>query len=205
MSGHASRVAGAAFALLCGACGDGAPTQDEAKSSRTREPIEAANLWTMDYAKSAVRFASSQTGTPFEGEFEKFEAIIIFDPADLPSSSIDATIDMMSAKTGDRQRDTALPGSDWFKAKDFPTARFQSSNIVGTGSGTYVAKGELTIRGISRGLDLPFTLEIAGASAHAVGEAGILRTDFGVGEGEFADATWVDLEVKVGIDIWASR
>lgn len=177
----------------------------EAKTAPAAAAIATETLWTVDYARSKLGFSASQTGATFTGRFEKYQALISFDPDDLSKTSIEVTIDMTSARTGDRQRDLALPGSDWFKTKEFPTARFVATEVQKLDDGTYVAQGALEMRGVRRSLGLPFTLEISGDTAAAKGETSILRTDWGVGEGEFADATWVDLDVKATFEIAATR
>lgn len=184
-------------ALLAVACGD------NVSPARAAEAAPAA--WSVDYGKSRLAFSAVQTGTEFEGHFERFEAKIVFDPADLSGASIDVDIDMSSVKTGDRQRDVALPGKEWFDAKAYPAAKFVSTDIEETASGEYVAHGALTIRDATKNIDLPFSLAIDGNEAHAVGGAELVRTDFGVGQGEFASDEWVGFGVTVKVDITATR
>ncbi len=164
-----------------------------------------APTWRVDPATSYIEFAGAQTGNAFTGRFNAFTAEIAFDPNDLAGSSIVAEIQMDSAKTGDRQRDSALPGKDWFDAKSHPAARFVSSEIAAAGEGAYEAKGQLTIRDVTRDVVLPFTLEIDGDNAHAEGALQIIRSDYQVGQGEFADGRWVALEVGVDVVIDATR
>jgi polyisoprenoid-binding protein YceI len=161
--------------------------------------------WVVDKAKSRLEFSGTQTGKEFSGAFGAFTAAIVFDPADLSDASINVVIDASSAKTGDRQRDAALPTPDWFSARAFPMATFSASEIVAVGDGAYEARGRLTIREAARDLALPFTLAIDGDKAVADGAATLVRTDFGVGQGEFATGKWVGLEVKVTVHIEASR
>jgi polyisoprenoid-binding protein YceI len=214
-----------AVGLLASCGAEPAITADEASGAKTQsensaapaEPTEVAaapgvrptatspSIWTVDYANSHVGFTATQTGQAFDGAFSRFEAKIAFDPDDLPASSVEATIDMSSAKTGDRQRDTALPERDWFDAKAYPTARFFSDDIMRTAPGTYQARGRLTIRGVTRDVVLPFALRIEGALARAEGGLTLVRTDYGVGRGEFATDEWVGLEVKVKVEILARR
>lgn len=178
--------------------------------AETQEPSPApakpaSHSWSVDYGKSALSFTATQTGTAFTGRFRKFEAAIVFDPDDLSSATIDVSIDMASAETGDRQRDIALPEKDWFDAKSHPTASFVSRNVEATGAGAYVAHGTLTIRDASKSVDLPFNLTIDGNVAHATGGVTLIRTDFGVGEGDFASDEWVGFNVDVNVDISATR
>lgn len=165
----------------------------------------AGPVWKVDYANSRLGFVGDQTGKNFEGAFRKYEATIVLDPDDPANARIEVTVDMTSAVTGDKQRDSALPGSDWFKAKEFPVARYVARSVEKKADGSYVAAGELTIRGVTKRVPLPFTLKLDGKEATAKGEATLIRSDFGVGQGEFADATWVGLGVKVTIDLRATR
>lgn len=161
--------------------------------------------WRVDKAASRIEFIGEQTGAAFTGTFADYDAAITLDTDDLGAATIAITINTASAKTGDRQRDAALPTSDWFSVKAFPTATFSSSDIESTGAGTYEARGTLTVRDTSRDLVLPFTLAIEGARAVAVGETTLDRSDFGVGQGEFATGQWVALGVTVRFHLEATR
>ncbi len=189
-------IAALAGALLVAGCGSKA---DQAAAPATD------GAWTIDKESSRLGFVGAQTGKEFTGEFAGYEATIVFDPDDLPSARIEAVVDVGSARTGERQRDAALPTADWFSAKAFPNATFSSSEIVRTGEGAYEARGKLTIRDTTRDLVLPFTLAIEGDRATADGALSLARTDFGVGQGEFSTGQWVGIEVKVSIHLEATR
>ena len=113
-------------------------------------------------------------------------------------------VDLASARTGDVQRDEALPQKDWFDAKSGSQARFEATRFVDKGRGDYDAVGTLTIRGASRPLMLPFHLTLDKGQAHAVGHVGLVRTDFGVGQGPWASGQWVALEVGNDVDLVAA-
>ena len=171
----------------------------------TRASAADAPNWTVDLAKSKLGFSGTQTGDPFTGSFTRYKAAIAFDPAHLEASQIKVTVDLASATTGDTQRDTALPGDDWFDIAHFPQATFASNSIRKKPDGTYEAAGTLTLRGVMRPLTLPFTLDMTGASAHAKGHVMLVRTAFGVGQGQWTTGDYVALEVGVDIDIVATR
>jgi polyisoprenoid-binding protein YceI len=164
-----------------------------------------AATWTIDTAKSHLGFTGSQSGTPFSGEFGKFSGTIVFDPATPAAGHADVTIAIASAKTGDQQKDGAMPGSDWFAADKFPTAAFKATSFKATGTNTYEADGTLTIRGISKPVALPFTLTITGDTAAAKGKVQLVRTDYGVGQGAWSSAQYVALDVAVSVDIVATK
>jgi polyisoprenoid-binding protein YceI len=167
-------------------------------------PAMAAD-WTMQADKSHLGFSGTQTGAPFKGSFGKWTAEIAFDPAHPETGHAKVTIDLASARTGDTQRDTALPQSDWFDVKHFPQATFEATGFTPKGGDAYEAAGKLTIRGVTKDVVLPFTLDVAGDGATAKGHLGLVRTAFGVGQGAWASGEWVALEVGVDFDLVAGK
>ncbi|MGH1587563.1 YceI family protein [Methylobacterium phyllosphaerae] len=164
----------------------------------------AAAEWAVDPARSAIRFSGVQVGVPFTGRFERFKADIDFDPAKPEAGHALVLVDLASARTGDVQRDEALPQKDWFEVKAASEARFEATRFVDKGQGDYAAVGTLTIRGTSRPVTLPFHLTVEGGAAHAVGRVGLVRTEFGVGQGAWASGQWVALDVGVEVDLVAA-
>lgn len=165
----------------------------------------SAAEWKIVKSASALTFESALGGAPFTGRFEDFNGAIVFDPADLSGASISVVVDVASARTGDRQKDAALPSGDWFDAAKFPAATFRSKSVRATGEGTYRALGVLTMKDASRPATLDFALKLDGAQAHAIGRTVLNRTEFGVGLGEFAGEDWVPHNVTIKFDIVAVR
>ena len=163
-----------------------------------------ATEWRVDPKASTLGFSGVQVGVPFSGRFGRFEATISFDPAKPEAGRASVLVDLASARTGDVQRDEALPQKDWFDAKAASQARFEATRFVPKGDGTYEAVGTLTIRGVSRPVTLPFRLSVDGAQAHATGHTSLVRTEFGVGQGAWASGQWVALDVGVDIDLLAT-
>jgi polyisoprenoid-binding protein YceI len=163
--------------------------------------------WLVDPAKSSLGFVGQQSGKSFEGRFKSWQAEISFDPEAPAAGHARVVIDMASASTGDRQRDSALPEADWFDVKKAPQAVFTATSFTAAGPGQFVAQGSLDIRGLVKPVSLPFSLEFSGdgaaRTAHAKGGLDLLRTDFGVGQGEWADGSFVALKVAVVVDLIA--
>lgn len=170
----------------------------------TASAADAAN-WKLDPGKSKLDFSGTQTGMRFQGTFTRYNAVIEFDPDHLDTSHITVSVDLASATTNDKQRDAALLGKDWFDAAQFPTARFETNAIHRKGADAYEAAGTLSLRGISKPLVLPFTLEMNGTSAHAKGHAELIRSAFGIGQGAWATDQWVAFDVGIDIDVTATR
>ena len=168
-------------------------------------PILAqAQAWQVEPADSHLTFEVSEGGRQLAGEFETFTADIRFDPDDLANAAIDVSIDTASAATGTPDKDSTLPGSDWFYISKFPAARFTSTNVKHLGGNDYVASGTLTIRDQTHPADLNFVLNIEGDRAHAVGSTTIDRLDYGVGASVTNEATLAH-QVTVKVDLTATR
>ena len=164
-----------------------------------------ASDWTVDPGRRRLGFSGTQTGTPFQGSFGTWQAEIGFDPAHPETGHAKVTIDLASAKTGDTQRDTALPQPEWFDTASHPQASFEADHFVAKGGDAYEAPGKLTIRGIGKDVVLPFTLAIDGDKATAKGHLSLVRTGFGVGQGVWATGEWVALDVGVDVDLTATK
>jgi polyisoprenoid-binding protein YceI len=169
------------------------------------DAFAAPPAWRADKAVSKIAFTGAMNGQAFNGAFGRWDAQIAFDPKDLAASRVVATIETGSARTGDQTRDEALPTDDWFAAKAFPKATFVSRRIVAAGPGRYVAQGDLTLRGVTRPVSLPFALAIAGDTAKMTGAVSLDRSAFGVGQGQWKGPDPVALKVQVNIAITAKR
>jgi len=154
---------------------------------------------------SSLTFTASWSGEPVQGRFKAWTADILFSPAALDRSRLTVSIDMTSATTGDDQRDSSLPGEDFFSAAAHPRAVFNASKFRKIGEGRFVADGVLDLRGVKKPLSLPFTLEIDGDTAKARGVTSLDRTTFGVGQGEWAATDQIPAKVEVGFALTARR
>ena len=162
----------------------------------------AAQTWTVDHDRSRLGFEGTQGGQTFEGRFEDWSAEIVFDLDDLDPARADVTIDMGSARTGAMDRDGALPGRDWFAVSMFPEAQFVTTAIRRVDNG-FEADATLTIKGVSRDVVLPFTLDVADGEARMQGVLEIVRTRYKVGEGQWASGQTVGLDVRIVVDLVA--
>lgn len=166
-------------------------------------PADAAH-WTVD-PSSKLGFSVVWSGEPLNGTFKRWKADVEFDPVDLARSHVVATIDTGSLVTDYPEGDSGLKGEMGFAVGHFPTARFETTAFRKLPDGSFQADGRLTIRGITRPLKLPFKLAIEGNRAHVVGRTTVMRTDFGVGQGEWTAPEPVAHQVTVTLDLTATR
>lgn len=169
----------------------------------------APTAWKLDHARSALYFSATQEGGTFTGRFKLFNARISLDPDHPETGSAEIIIDLSSVDTGNGERDATLKEPGWFDLGTTVTATYTADSFErGAGTDDYIAHGSLTLRGLTRKLDLPFRLQIEDKdgvrTARAVGHTGIKRLDFEVGGGRWADTSMVGNEVEIGIDLTAT-
>jgi len=167
-------------------------------------PAASVSSWRTDSAQSTLTFYPTLSGGEFEGRFERFDARIRFDPARPLQCALDVTVDLLSARTGDPERDTTLAGPEFFQAARFPQATFAARNCRPLGPQRYEVTGRLELRGETRDLRLTLRFEPParpGQPAHMTGSAVVQRLGFGVGQGEWRSTEWLADAVRVQFDL----
>ncbi|AOK24964.1 polyisoprenoid-binding protein [Burkholderia ubonensis] len=159
----------------------------------------------VDLAKSKVSAVSKQMNVPTEGVFKKFSAQIRFDPAKAAQGSAQVAIDIASYDLGDKMYNDQVAGKDWFDAKTYPQATFQSTAIAPAGGNKYNVTGKLTIKGKTETLTVPVTVTQSGATQAFDGVLPIKRSAFNVGTGEWKDTSIVADEVQIKFHIVAAK
>ncbi|MEY4248821.1 MAG: hypothetical protein RJA87_454 [Pseudomonadota bacterium] len=165
----------------------------------------SATRWTVDKAASRVGFEAAMNGEGFTGTFKRYDTQISFDPKDLKGSKAVVSIDMTSAFTNEQTRDESLPTADWFNADKFPRATFVTKGFTALGGGKYQAAGDLTLKGVSKPIVLPFTLVISGDTAKMTSAIIVNRLVFGVGQGQWKTEEAIPARVTVRIALTAKK
>lgn len=158
--------------------------------------LASAADYTVQPAGSKLGFAGTFQGQAFEGTFGKWTANISYDPAKVATSKFDVDVDLASVKTGDNDRDGALPGADFFNVAKFPKAHFVTTGFRQNGA-LVVADGNLTLRGVTKPVSLNVTFKSQGTGATLDVSGTVKRLDYGVGGGEYADTSVIGADVKV--------
>ncbi|RAK38655.1 UNVERIFIED_ORG: polyisoprenoid-binding protein YceI [Chitinophaga ginsengisegetis] len=132
------------------------------------------------------------------GYFKGLKGSIRFDPHDLKSSSIDATVAVNTISTGIGKRDRDLLEEKYFNAAKYPVMRIVSTGIAATDKpSTYQLTAALTIKGITRTITFPFTAVVSAEAVQLTGKFTINRKDFQVGpDNAIDDKLTVTLNVQ---------
>ncbi len=175
-----------------------------ASGSAAQDAAAVPVMWTVDPARSQMTFHPRLAGGEFAGRFERFDATIRFDPADLGHSSLLVVVDLLGARTGDTDRDAALQGSDFFLTERWPRGTFASTGIRSLGNGRFEATGRLTLRDVTQDVRVQFRFDAtapARGAARMIGSSNLRRLEFGVGQGDWRSTEWLDDGVRVDFDL----
>ena len=152
-------------------------------------PIPAGD-YKIDPAHSVIGFAIRHMEIAWvEGRFKEFEGTIRYDDKDVTKSSVEFTAKAASIDTGVAARDNHLRTADFFEVEKYPALSFKSTRVERKGQDAYVLHGDLTMKGVTKPVQLPFKL--AGAIKDQRGttrfgveaEATLNRRDFGINFG----------------------
>jgi len=180
-------------------------------------PLAAPAPWEVDASHTTVGFSVKHFFTPVEGQFDDFEIDLTYDADNPSASAVSARIGVASVNTNNERRDTHLRTPDFFEADVHTDITFVSTSVRGVGDGNLLATGDLTIKGVTRQVEMPITLlgiqdiptemqEMLGGAkriASFEGRLSIDRGDFGVGTGSWAATLVVGATVDISIAVEA--
>jgi polyisoprenoid-binding protein YceI len=148
-----------------------------------------------DYTKSTVDFKIKNAGIGVAGSFKKFETSIEFNESANAPSSIKAIIQVETIDTGIEARDKHLRKEEYFNVDTYPIIAFVSTQILKTTSGSFIAEGKLTIKGITKEVKIPFTY----VDSIFQGTLSLNRRDYNVGGSSITMSDDVEVILKVAI------
>ena len=132
--------------------------------------------WVIDPTHSDVQFKIKHLViSNVTGSFRTFEGTILTQGADFNNAKVNFTIDVKSIDTNQAQRDGHLQTGDFFAADLHPRITFESTSFVNITDNDYKMKGNLTLRGVTKPIEL--NVEYGGSEDNG---HGILKHGFEV-------------------------
>lgn len=180
------------------------------KPSQSSSAVEQVSMesgsprWQLVSTPDNFLFTNSYAGQPFVGAIRQFEPVILFNPAEPGNGVIDVNIETQSITTNNKDWDATIKGSQWFSTKEFPNAHYLSRDIHSE-DGKFVANGELTLKGITKPIQVTFEWQQDGANATFIGTAIIDRREFNIGSGSWATDDSVAFDVMLDINLRLER
>ena len=111
--------------------------------------------WFFEPGHTAAMFrARHMMVTYVRGHFKNVSGLLVFDPENPTQSSADVAIDAAAIWTGQPQRDAHLRSADFLDVENHPRITFKGTQVEVAGARDYILRGALTIRGVSREVEL---------------------------------------------------
>ncbi len=156
--------------------------------SQTWQPIMAV-----------VGFSVKMFGVGVEGKFKGLAANIKFDPDNLASSSVFATVDASTLDTDNTLRNRHLrEKEDFFEVAKYPKITMKSTKIEKAANG-YIGYFDMTIKSVTKPLKVPFTFSSANNKATFNGNFTINRRDWAIGGNTLGMANEVTINLTVNV------
>lgn len=145
--------------------------------------------YSIDPMHTSVSFEVRHMGlSSVHGRLNKYRGTVVEDPKDLSKCSVEFTGDMTTVDTAVPPRDEHLRGAEYFDSAKYPELTFKSTKVAKKGKG-YVVTGDLTIKGKTKSVSIPFQhygpIDVPQMGMSVVGVVAepftIKRSDFGIG------------------------
>lgn len=162
--------------------------------------LQAAQ-WQMLPQHSQLTYLASYEGQHVSGVFHLFTVTLDFDSQQPQLGTLQVTVQTASADMNSSDVNNAIEGRQWFDAKQYPIATFISQKIHEQSPGHYVAQGILSLKGVKKTVQVPFTWQASGDKATMTGRINLRRTDFNIGTGEWSSGKAIGLDVILSYDI----
>lgn len=170
-----------------------------------------ATTWQIDPAHTQVEFAvKHMMFAKVRGQFAAVDGAITFSPdGDLSDAKVAVEIDAASIETAQEQRDAHLRSADFFDVERFPRLTFRSTHVERVAEDELRVRGELTIRDVTKEVELEVTETGQGIDPWGNERAGyhastsIDRRDFGLTWNQALEAggVLVGNDVKIALEV----
>jgi len=146
--------------------------------------------WKVKTGEASVKFTSGK----INGSFSGLKASVLFDPQHPDQAKILASVDAASIATGFFLKSDHA--KDALGVDKYATIKFSSTGVSKSGSG-YVARGNLTMKGVTKPATINFTFDNKGSQGVFNGTMKVVPREFGIDHNGTPDKVMVSLTVPV--------
>jgi len=154
--------------------------------------------WKM--SSGEVSFKIKNAGLTVTGRFSGLKTTLLFSPDKLAASSLKGSVEVATIKTGIDKRDKDLQEEKYFNTDKYKLIEIASVKLSKKGN-QYEGLFNVTIKGVTKQITIPFECNQQGKNAEFKGDFSINRRDFGVGE----KSMMMSDNLNVSIDIKATE
>jgi len=149
-----------------------------------------SSLWKpADYS---IKFSTQRANGTIGG----LKGLIDFEEGNPAASRFDVTVDLSTLDMGFWLKTRHAKQENFFHADKYPVIRFKSAQITRQGA-QYLTHGDLTIKGITRPVTLPFTFTQTGTEGRFSSTFEVNRKDFNLERSGVGEVVKVELNIPV--------
>lgn len=130
------------------------------------------------------------------GKFEDFAGKAVVADDELKSVSVE--IQMASVQTGMDKLNNHLQAEDFFSVREYPTAKFESTQIARNEDGEHMITGKLTLHSATNEVTFPASVGMVDGALKLSGKLTLDRTQFGMDKLTDKVNSNVDLTFEIG-------
>lgn len=123
-------------------------------------------VWELDREHTVIQFTvKNLVVSTVKGRFTEFQGFIVGSLDNPTDARVEVTIEASSIDTGNTMRDDHLRSSDFLDVKEYPTITFKSTRIEQTSNEHFRVWGDLTIRDVTKEVELEATIDSVGTTS----------------------------------------
>lgn len=145
----------------------------------------------------SITFKIKNAGITVNGKFSELNTELVFNPDDLAASHLKGSVQAGSLTTGINMRDKTIKDEKYLDADKFKLIEISSVKLY-TQNAQYAGKFNVTIKGVTKEMEIPFDFIQFGDEADFKGTITLNRRDFNVGgsSSTMSDNLTVTIAVK---------
>ena len=141
------------------------------------------------------------------GSFKEWQGLVLVDDADVARSTVQVNVNTSSIQMMDNQQSEMLKDADFFDVAKFPKMIYRSSKVTRTSDSTLKVEGTITLRGITRPMELMVSVTDRKPDAAAGARYARFRAEGTLKRSEFGMVKYIDVvgdmvDFSIRTDAW---
>ena len=141
------------------------------------------------------------------GSFKEWQGLVLVDDADVARSTVQVNVNTNSIQMMDTQQSEMLKDADFFDVAKFPKMTYRSSKVTRTSDTTLKVEGAITLRGITRPMELAVSVTDRKPDAAAGARYARFRAEGTLKRSEFGMVKYIDVvgdmvDFSIRTDAW---
>ena len=141
------------------------------------------------------------------GSFKEWQGLVLVDDADVARSTVQVNVATSSIQMMDSQQSEMLKDADFFDVEKFPRMTYVSKTVTRTSDSTLKVEGAITLRGITRPMELEVSVTDRKPDAAAGARYARFRAEGKLKRSEFGMVKYIDVvgdtvDFSIRTDAW---